>query len=74
MPYYEYDLGLTGLFKLIFRKKTCPQCGRKLKRKTEKEYLGKRGDIFEGHSTDTYHVSIRYHCEICRVDYHLKEL
>jgi len=74
MPYYEYDFGLIGLFKLIFKKKTCPQCGQKLKRETEKEYLGKKKDAFNGYSTDAYHVSIRYHCETCGVDYQLKDL
>jgi len=74
VPVYEYDLGVKGLFKLIFKKKICPQCGQKLKKMREKEYLGKESASYDMGPTDAYRISIWYHCETCGVDFNLKDL
>ena len=76
MPTYEYDFGIVGLFKLLFKKKICPECGGKLERKTEKTYAGKKWtrvgpDRVYG---DTYDMKMRYHCKNCGTVYHPKNL
>ena len=34
MPKWEFEIGLVGLYKLLFRRKKCRECGGKLVRRT----------------------------------------
>jgi len=77
MPTYNYDFGgLSGLVKFLFKKKICPQCRVKLKRHTEKTYVGWKKTT-SGPTTyygDTYSMFITYKCESCEKVYSLKDL
>ncbi len=80
--YYELRLSFKAVIYYFFKKKTCPECGGKLLKSTEKRYCGlKKGRGFT-HSLTTfsnpyyedYQVTILYQCEKCNKSFQLEEL
>jgi len=76
MPTWNWEFTPRELLTFLFKNKVCPQCGRKLKRASEKMHMGK-GWTQQGMGTwygDSYNITIRYHCENCGTLYYLKDL
>lgn len=64
----------------LFKKKTCPACGSKMKLLEEREYTGKyHGGIGSqgralGEGRDLYQITDLYHCDVCDKTFTITEL
>ncbi|AEV69690.1 hypothetical protein Clocl_3168 [Acetivibrio clariflavus DSM 19732] len=72
--YYKISLG--DLFKALFCKKICPNCGAKLKRVRINNFSHKgkysiAGNVYYG---NIYNVKFHYHCENCCKDFEVDSL
>lgn len=66
MSIYRYNYGLGDFVKILFYKKRCPICSRKLKRKSEKkEYTETDQNLIAECGRNAYDVTIYYICQNC---------
>ena len=79
MDEFRYDFTTNELIYFLFKKKVCPQCGKKLVRvkdfemKSGSDFVSKRG-YFLPHNAEVKHYLYRYICQQCGRSYELKEL
>ncbi|WP_378161810.1 hypothetical protein [Cohnella sp. GCM10020058] len=76
MKYYELELKPKELFKLLFFKKICPFCMKKLIKNNEKTPLEKGWYSMSGtyYYGNKHQFKLRYYCKSCCKDIQLHEL
>lgn len=74
---YEIELSMRELKFLLFKKKRCPKCDRKMKRTKKSEIIGNGlysmnlGEFFYG---EQHMVKILYCCYNCKTIYSIEDL
>ncbi|WP_252238065.1 hypothetical protein [Clostridium sp. VAP51] len=75
MSIYRFNYGLTDFMKILFYKKKCPVCGKKIKRKSDKkEYVETDQSMIVKYGRNAYEVKIYYFCENCNKRIEVSEL
>lgn len=75
MSIYRYNYGFLECIKILFYKKRCPICNKKLKRKSEKkEYVETDQSMISEFGRNAYEVTIYYFCEDCNKRIEISEL
>ncbi|MFC3846712.1 hypothetical protein ACYEXS_35440, partial [Paenibacillus sp. MAH-36] len=66
---------------MFFKKKLCPGCGAKMKKKIKDHSLGDKSFVDQGVDGKTLYThterivrSYAYHCDVCNIEYPIQQL
>lgn len=63
-----YEHNFKDLFKMLFYKKNCPNCTKKMKRKYEKKKYTETNPMWmEYDDGNTYKIKYFYYCDYCKL-------